>query len=86
MTGTGHGLNEGPGIDFGDPEAWNESENQKLILEGDSLFATEKDKNALKIIEMIDREEMEIKTINTVIPSPFAFNLVSQGYLDVFFS
>ena len=40
-------------------------------------------KNALKIIEMIDREEMEIKTINTVIPSPFAFNLVSQGYLDV---
>ena len=26
---------------------------------------------------------MEIKTINTVIPSPFAFNLVSQGYLDV---
>lgn len=26
---------------------------------------------------------MEIKTINTVIPIPFAFNLVSQGYLDV---
>ncbi|MBQ2652109.1 MAG: ATP-dependent helicase [Methanobrevibacter sp.] len=40
-------------------------------------------KNALKVIEMIEREEMEIKTINTVIPSPFAFNLVSQGYLDV---
>ncbi len=40
-------------------------------------------KNALKVIEMIAREEMEIKTINTVIPSPFAFNLVSQGYLDV---
>jgi ATP-dependent Lhr-like helicase len=40
-------------------------------------------KNALKVIEMIDSEEMEIKTINTVIPSPFAFNLVSQGYLDV---
>ena len=40
-------------------------------------------KNALKVIEMIDREEIEIKTINTVIPSPFAFNLVSQGYLDV---
>ena len=26
---------------------------------------------------------MEIKVINTVIPTPFAFNLVSQGYLDV---
>ena len=24
LTGTGHGLNEGPGIDFDDPEAWNE--------------------------------------------------------------
>ena len=40
-------------------------------------------KNALKVISMIDSGEMEIKTINTVIPSPFAFNLVSQGYLDV---
>ena len=40
-------------------------------------------RNALKIIEMISTEEMEIKTISTVIPSPFAFNLVSQGYLDV---
>lgn len=40
-------------------------------------------KNALKIINMISDEEMEIITINTVIPSPFAFNLVSQGYLDV---
>ena len=40
-------------------------------------------KNALKVINMINSGEMEIKTINTVIPSPFAFNLVSQGYLDV---
>ena len=39
--------------------------------------------NALKVIEQIANEQMEIKTINTVIPSPFAFNLVSQGYLDV---
>ena len=39
--------------------------------------------NALKVIEWIASEEMEIKTINTVIPTPFAFNLVSQGYLDV---
>ena len=40
-------------------------------------------KNALKVIGMIENGQMEIKTINTVIPSPFAFNLVSQGYLDV---
>ena len=40
-------------------------------------------KNAMKVIEWISSEEMEIKTINTVIPSPFAFNLISQGYLDV---
>ena len=40
-------------------------------------------KNALKIIEWVASEEMEVKTINTVIPSPFAFNLISQGYLDV---
>ena len=40
-------------------------------------------KNALKVINMIDSGDMEIKTINTVIPSPFAFNLISQGYLDV---
>jgi len=39
--------------------------------------------NALKVIKAIENQEMEIKTINTVIPSPFAFNLVSQGYLDV---
>ena len=39
--------------------------------------------NALKVIELIANWQMEIKTINTVIPTPFAFNLVSQGYLDV---
>lgn len=39
--------------------------------------------NALKVISWINSGEMEIKVINTVIPSPFAFNLVSQGYLDV---
>ena len=40
-------------------------------------------KNALKIINGVANDEIEIKTINTVIPSPFAFNLISQGYLDV---
>ena len=39
--------------------------------------------NALKVIQGVAYEEIDIKTINTVIPSPFAFNLVSQGYLDV---
>lgn len=39
--------------------------------------------NALRVITWINSGEMEIKIINTVIPSPFAFNLVSQGYLDV---
>lgn len=39
--------------------------------------------NAEKVIQWIANEEMEIKVINTVIPTPFAFNLVSQGYLDV---
>ena len=39
--------------------------------------------NALKVIELIANGQMEIKTIKTVIPAPFAFNLVSQGYLDV---
>jgi ATP-dependent Lhr-like helicase len=39
--------------------------------------------NAEKIIKLINSKQIEIKTINTVIPSPFAFNLVSQGYLDV---
>lgn len=39
--------------------------------------------NAEKVIRWIANEEMEIKVISTVIPTPFAFNLVSQGYLDV---
>ena len=39
--------------------------------------------NAEKVIKWATNEEMSIKTINTVIPSPFAFNLISQGYLDV---
>lgn len=39
--------------------------------------------NAKKVLEWIYSGEMEIKTINTIIPSPFAFNLVSRGYLDV---
>lgn len=39
--------------------------------------------NAKRVIQWIESGGMEVKTINTIIPSPFAFNLVSQGYLDV---
>lgn len=39
--------------------------------------------NALKVINWIHSGEMQIKVINTVIPSPFAFNLISQSYFDV---
>ncbi|MBE6495323.1 MAG: ATP-dependent helicase [Methanobrevibacter thaueri] len=63
-----------------------EMDNDFPILKESRREATEDYmdiKNALKVINMVDSGEMEIKTINTVIPSPFAFNLVSQGYLDV---
>lgn len=40
-------------------------------------------KNAERVLRWIESGQMEIKQINTKIPSPFAFNLVAQGYLDV---
>lgn len=40
-------------------------------------------KNAKKVLKLLESGKMEIKRIDTRIPSPFAFNLVSQGYLDV---
>lgn len=40
-------------------------------------------KNAKKVLEMIQSGKMDLKQINTKIPTPFAFNLVAQGYLDV---
>ena len=40
-------------------------------------------KNAKKVLQMIEEGRMDLKQINTKIPSPFAFNLVAQGYLDV---
>ncbi|ADL57973.1 predicted ATP-dependent helicase [Methanothermobacter marburgensis str. Marburg] len=39
--------------------------------------------NAIRVLEWIRDGEMEIKQFDTRIPSPFAFNLVAQGYLDV---
>jgi ATP-dependent Lhr-like helicase len=40
-------------------------------------------KNAKKVLRLIESHNLEITQINTKIPSPFAFNLVAQGYLDV---
>ncbi|MDO5851207.1 MAG: ATP-dependent helicase [Methanobacteriaceae archaeon] len=40
-------------------------------------------KNAKKVLKSIEEKETIIKTTNTIIPTPFAFNLVSRGYLDV---
>jgi len=40
-------------------------------------------KNARKVLKLLEEEKMDIKQISTRIPSPFAFNLVAQGYLDV---
>jgi ATP-dependent Lhr-like helicase len=40
-------------------------------------------KNAKKVLEMIQSGKMDLKQINTKIPTPFAFNLIAQGYLDV---
>ncbi len=39
--------------------------------------------SAKKVIKEINGEEIKIKTISTDIPSPFAFNLIARGYMDV---
>ena len=39
--------------------------------------------NLKQIIEEIEKGKIEIKEISTQIPSPFAFNLVLQGYTDI---
>lgn len=63
-----------------------EMDNNFPILKESRREATEDYmdiKNAKRVISWIHSGEMEIKTIDTIIPSPFAFNLVSQGYLEV---
>lgn len=40
-------------------------------------------KNTEKIIKDIEDKKISIVTINTQIPTPFAFNLVAQGYSDI---
>lgn len=39
--------------------------------------------HAEEILKDIEDKKITIKTVDTVIPTPFAFNLVSRGYLDV---
>jgi len=39
--------------------------------------------HACEVLSAIDDGSMLVKTVDTVIPTPFAFNLVSRGYLDV---
>ena len=40
--------------------------------------------NAAKILKEIEDDKLEVKKIETKIPSPFAFNLVLAGKTDVF--
>lgn len=40
--------------------------------------------NTNLIIKKVESEDIKLKEIDTKIPSPFAFNLVLQGYADVF--
>lgn len=39
--------------------------------------------NAVKVIKAIENNDIKVKEVNTTIPSPFAFNIVLQGYTDV---
>jgi len=40
-------------------------------------------KNAENVLKWIEEKKIKVEFINTVIPSPFAFNLIAQGYMDV---
>ena len=39
--------------------------------------------NTKKIFEAIEKKKIKLEEITTTVPSPFAFNLVAQGYLDI---
>lgn len=39
--------------------------------------------NATKVIEGIEEKKILIKEIRTSLPSPFAFNIVLQGFTDI---
>jgi len=40
-------------------------------------------KNSEKVIEHIEHKRIGIKEINTDMPSPFAFNIITMGYTDI---
>ena len=40
-------------------------------------------KHAKEILTLIKGDKIKIKIISTDIPSPFALNLISRGYMDV---
>jgi len=39
--------------------------------------------NTKKVLEGIEKGTIKIETIDTKIPTPFAFNLALQGYMDI---
>jgi len=39
--------------------------------------------NAIKVLEDIENDKVKLEEIHTTIPSPFAFNLVLQGHVDI---
>jgi ATP-dependent Lhr-like helicase len=39
--------------------------------------------NTKKVLDMIEEKKIKVEEITTTIPSPFAFNLILQGYSDV---
>lgn len=39
--------------------------------------------NAVRVIRMVENRAISVKSIETTIPSPFSFNLVLQGHLDM---
>lgn len=39
--------------------------------------------NALNIVKCIEEKDIKVKEIFTNVPSPFAFNLIMQGYTDI---
>ncbi|MBI2147473.1 ATP-dependent helicase [Candidatus Woesearchaeota archaeon] len=39
--------------------------------------------NAKRVIQMIENDAIKLKEINTTVPSPFAFNLVLMGHVDI---
>ena len=39
--------------------------------------------NAFEVLKKIERKDIKIKEIDTNVPSPFALNLILQGYSDI---